>query len=160
LIISETKALRMVKAVFFDWFNTLARLDPPREELYHQAFLKFGIGPPFKDIVRGVMAADRYYFEENTRSPLAKRSQEEQMKVYLHYPMAILAEAGLEAPQDVLMKVLMIVVEVHIGDQYELDVAGARGVGITPILIDRYEIYPEVSDCPRIRSLRELAKYL
>ena len=244
MIISETKVLRMVRAVFFDWFNTLARLDPPREDLYHQAFRKFGIEPPFKDIVRGVMAADRYYFEENARSPLAERGREEQMKVYLHYPMAIMAEAGIEAPQDVLVKVLGIVVEkfgkgtfvlfddvlstlerlkqqklvlglltnarrdtisslhqrlgleshldfvvtseevgadkpkpeifraaldkagvkaaeaVHVGDQYELDVAGARGVGINPILIDRYEIYPEVSDCPRIQSLSELAKYL
>jgi len=49
---------------------------------------------------------------------------------------------------------------VHIGDHYELDVVGARGVGITPILIDRYDIYPEVSDCSRIHSLTELAKIL
>ncbi len=40
------------------------------------------------------------------------------------------------------------------------DVIGARGVGITPILIDRYNLYPEVTDCPRIHSLTELADYL
>ncbi len=49
---------------------------------------------------------------------------------------------------------------VHVGDQYDLDVVGARGVGISPILIDRYDLYPEVDDCPRIRSLTELAQYL
>jgi len=48
----------------------------------------------------------------------------------------------------------------HIGDQYEIDVVGARGAGIKPILIDRYDIYPEVSDCPRFHSLTELAEYL
>ena len=49
---------------------------------------------------------------------------------------------------------------VHVGDQYKLDVMGARGVGITPILIDRYDVYPKVSDCPRIQSLSQLAEYL
>ncbi len=234
----------MVKAVFFDWFNTLARFEPPREELYQRAFGKFGIEPPFKDIVRGILTADRYYFEENAKSPLAERNQEEQIKVYLHYPRAILAEAELEATPDVLREVLGMVAEkfrggtfvlfddvlstlqslkqrelvlglltnarrdtiaslhqrlglessldfvvtseevgadkpkpeiflaaldkagveanqaVHIGDQYELDVVGARGVAIKPILIDRYGIYSEVSDCPRIQSLPELMKYL
>jgi putative hydrolase of the HAD superfamily len=49
---------------------------------------------------------------------------------------------------------------VHVGDQYKLDVVGARGVGINPILIDRYDLYPEVSDCPRITTLSQLAEYL
>jgi HAD superfamily hydrolase (TIGR01549 family) len=49
---------------------------------------------------------------------------------------------------------------VHIGDQYELDVVGARGAGINPILIDRYDVYPEISDCPRIHRLPELTRYL
>jgi len=33
-------------------------------------------------------------------------------------------------------------------------------VGIKPILIDRYDLMPEVSDCPRIHSLTELPQYL
>ncbi|MCK5434223.1 MAG: HAD-IA family hydrolase, partial [Dehalococcoidales bacterium] len=49
---------------------------------------------------------------------------------------------------------------VYIGDQYQTDVEGARGVGINPILIDRYDLSPQVSDCPRIHSLTELAQYL
>ncbi len=49
---------------------------------------------------------------------------------------------------------------VHVGDQYELDVVGARGVGINPVLIDRYDVTPGVSDCPRIRTLPELVQYL
>jgi putative hydrolase of the HAD superfamily len=48
----------------------------------------------------------------------------------------------------------------HVGDQYKLDVIGARGVGIIPILIDRYDLYPEVTDCPRIHSLTGLIEYL
>jgi len=63
--------------------------------------------------------------------------------------LAALERAGVNAAE-----------AVHVGDQYKLDVVGARGVGINPILIDRYDLYPEVSDCPRIRSLTELAQYL
>jgi len=49
---------------------------------------------------------------------------------------------------------------IHVGDQYEVDVMGARQVGINPILIDRYNLYPDISDCPRISSLAEVVKYL
>jgi len=234
----------VVKAVFFDWFNTLADFEPPRQELYHQAFQQFGIELLLKDVIRGVLTADRYFFEENAKSPVRKRSPQEQMEVYLHYPKAILTEAGVEAPQELPLKVLKIVAEqfkkgstfvlfddvlstlailkqrelilglltnatketislhrhlglepyldfvvtsdevgadkpkppiflealdragvsaaeaIHVGDQYELDVVGARGAGISPILIDRYDIYPDVSDCLRIHRLTELAEIL
>ena len=193
--------------------------------------------------MQGILAADRYYFEENSKSPVEKRSPEEQTEVYLHYPNTILAEAGVKAPQDIPLKALKIASSqfkgvtfalfddvlptlktlkkqgfilglltnvaqdmnpvchklglepyldfvvtsqevgadkpkppiflaalelagvkaseaVHVGDQYRLDIVGARGVGITPILIDRYNLYPEVSDCPRIHSLSQLAEYL
>ncbi len=49
---------------------------------------------------------------------------------------------------------------VYIGDQYETDVVGVRGVGIKPVLIDRWDLLPEVSDCPRIHSLTEMFEYL
>ncbi len=243
MIILKTWVLRLIKAVFFDWFNTLARVEPSRQELYSQAFQQFGIELSPEDVIRGILTADRYYFEENAKSPLDKRSPQEQIEVYLHYPKAILAEAGVTTPAELPLKILMIVKEqfkgstfvlfddvlsalealkqqklilglltnatkdtisvhrkldlepylnfvvtseevgadkpkpliflaaldragvnaseaVHIGDQYELDVVGARGAGITPILIDRYDVFPEVSDCPRIHSLTELAEYL
>jgi putative hydrolase of the HAD superfamily len=63
--------------------------------------------------------------------------------------LAALERAGVNASE-----------AVHVGDQYKLDIIGARGVGITPILIDRYDLYSEVSDCPRIHSLTELTGYL
>jgi len=44
---------------------------------------------------------------------------------------------------------------VHVGDWYEGDVIGARGVGITAILIDRESKRPE-TDCVRITDLRQL----
>jgi putative hydrolase of the HAD superfamily len=45
---------------------------------------------------------------------------------------------------------------IYVGDQYSTDVVGARGVDINPVLLDRYELFPEISDCPRIRTLTAL----
>ena len=42
---------------------------------------------------------------------------------------------------------------VYIGDQYEADVIGARGVGIYPVLLDRDRLKTDVQDCLRIESL-------
>jgi putative hydrolase of the HAD superfamily len=49
---------------------------------------------------------------------------------------------------------------VHVGDQLDIDIAGARGAGIKPILLDRSDLFPEVTDCPRIHSLSEVAQHL
>ncbi len=243
MIILKTWALRMIKAIFFDWFYTLAHFEPPRHQLYRQAFREFDIELPPEKVMRGILAADRYLFEENAKSPVTERSPEAQVKLHLHYPKAILTEAGAKAPRDLPLKIIERVREqfkgatfalfddvlstlkalkqqnfilglltnltgdvvsicrqlglepylsfvvtaeeagadkpnppiflaalgkagvnaleaVHVGDQYKLDVIGARAVGINPILIDRYDIYLEVSDCPRIHSLTELAQHL
>ncbi len=235
----------MIKAVFFDWFNTLAHYEPSREELQSQVLEEFGIQVSPQQIVRGLIAADRGYFEENAISPVRKRSPEEQARIYARYQRTILTEAGVNIPgePDVLLKITkraqqlsqgmsfvlfndvlptvktlkeqnltlglltnldaemkpicralglepyinFIVTSgevgvdkpkpaiflaalkkagvnpaqaVHVGDQYQLDVVGARGVGINPLLLDRYDLYPEVNDCPRIHSLTEVTEYV
>jgi putative hydrolase of the HAD superfamily len=48
---------------------------------------------------------------------------------------------------------------VYVGDSPDADVAGARAAGIDPILIDRFDRYPE-ADAPRIRALPELLRIL
>jgi len=233
----------VIKAIFFDWFNTLARYEPPREELHSQALREFGIKVSPEKILPGVLTADMYFFGENANSPVEKRDRKERAEVYIRYQKIILSEAGVKADQELLAKVLNKVEQlfkgitftlfddvlstletlkeqrftlglltnlaqdmsplchklglesyldfvvtsqqvgadkpeppiflaaldrakveasqaVHVGDQYKLDVVGARRVGINPILIDRYDLYPEVSDCSRIRDLTELAQYL
>jgi len=49
---------------------------------------------------------------------------------------------------------------VYIGDQYERDIVGARRMGINAILIDRYDLFPGITDCPRIKSLHQVFDYL
>lgn len=48
---------------------------------------------------------------------------------------------------------------VHVGDIYEIDVLGARGAGVTPVLIDPHGLC-EVRDCARIRAMGELPGWL
>ena len=47
----------------------------------------------------------------------------------------------------------------HVGDWYELDVQGARSVGMTSILFDHQQRRPD-ADCPRVESFDELAAFL
>lgn len=48
---------------------------------------------------------------------------------------------------------------VFVGDVPAIDVAGARAAGIAPVLLDRFDLYPE-ADAPRLRSLAELPAWL
>lgn len=233
----------MIKAIFFDWFNTLAYYEPPREELHSQLLGEFGIKVSPSELMPGLLAADKYFFEENANSPVERREPGERAGIYMCYYNVMLTRAGVQADQELLVKIMkraeqlfkgatfaffddvlatiktlkerklilglltnatkdMISMHrklglepyldfvvtsdevgadkpspsifqaalqragveaseaVHVGDQYKIDIVGARGVGINPILIDRYDLYPEVKDCPRIRSLTELAEYL
>ncbi len=43
----------------------------------------------------------------------------------------------------------------HVGDLVEADVRGARDAGITPVLVDRENRYPDI-DCLRVRNVCEL----
>jgi putative hydrolase of the HAD superfamily len=47
---------------------------------------------------------------------------------------------------------------VHVGDQPANDVAAARAVGITPVLIDRFARYPEPDGAHRVEDLGGLVK--
>lgn len=70
-------------------------------------------------------------------------------------------EVGVDKPGEAIFRAALTrtrvtpEVSVHVGDTYEHDVAGARSVGITPILLDRGDRHPE-ADSLRIRDLREL----
>jgi putative hydrolase of the HAD superfamily len=49
---------------------------------------------------------------------------------------------------------------VYVGDQYKVDVLGARGAGMQGILLDRGGHHADVTDCPRIKTLAEIVAYL
>ncbi len=233
----------MIKAVFFDWFNTLAHYHPPREELERQALQELGFTVSPQVVSRGLYLADKNFYEENARLPIRQRSPEEQARIYAGFQLTILQEASITPKQDLVLKLMSRMRElnatmkfilyddvlptlkavkgrkltvglltnlqreidsmcrelgiasyidftvtsgevgadkpqapiflkalelakikpqeaIHVGDQYNNDVKGARAVGIVPLLLDRTNLYPEITDCPRIQSLIEVTKYL
>jgi len=223
----------MIKAVFFDWMNTLAHPEPDRHEQYCQAAREMGIKLSPQKVIRGIYVAD-----SQVPAGIPPRwSEEKDQEPFIRFQEVLLAEAGVKLPRDMILKLLkrfkqlleaaafvlyddvpptlktlkqkglilglisnlyiggagleshldfvitakeagankpeppifLAALEragvsaseaVYVGDQYDIDVIGARGVGIKPILIDRYDFMPEVSDCPRIRSLTEVVEYL
>jgi putative hydrolase of the HAD superfamily len=60
-----------------------------------------------------------------------------------------LRQAGVRPPE-----------AIYVGDQYRVDVLGARGAGLRGILLDRYGHHEDISDCPRIKTLTEVGAYL
>ncbi len=233
----------MIKAVFFDWFDTLAHYEPPRQELYSEALREFGVEISPRELTLGIMAADKHFLDENMRSPVERRTPQEQGEVYMRYQSMVLTKSGIQTDRDLLLKLMrkmqsrlqslsLVLFEdvlptlkglkerkltlglltnasrnilalqsklgldlylnfvitsqevgadkpeppvflaalkrasvspaeaIHVGDHYNVDVVGARGVGIKPILLDRDNSYPDVKDCDRIRSLTEIPRFI
>ena len=49
---------------------------------------------------------------------------------------------------------------IYVGDQHQIDVVGANEVGMLGILLDRGGYFEEITDCPKVRSLTEVAEHL
>jgi putative hydrolase of the HAD superfamily len=233
----------MIKAIFFDWFNTLAYYYPPREGLHALACSELGISVDAGKLTRSLVQADQFWFGEEARYPIKMRSPQEQKEFCIQYERLVLqgaeividdepawqanqrvwklvenagftlyddvlptlnelkrrgltlglisnlrkdmlaicrelkleplidfvvtsAEVGADKPQPAIFQAALQRAKVapseaiHVGDQYNSDVIGAQQVGIKPILIDRYHIFDETVDCPKINRLDELWHYL
>jgi putative hydrolase of the HAD superfamily len=231
----------MIKAVFFDLYQTLVHYEPPREEIEAKVLKNFGIDVSPATLARPIIAADEFIYNEIAQLPLSARSQEEKFALYARYQAILLREAGLEYDQKVIPKLLAAMQQsrmdlalfddvaptltdlaarglilglisnieqdmtgtltklglyawlkiivtsleagaskprpeifrealrragvkpaesIYVGDQYNVDIVGARGAGIKGILLDRSDYYQDISDCPRIKSLSEVAEYI
>ena len=231
----------MIKAVFFDLYQTLISYDPPREVLIAGALAEFGIDASPEMFLAPIVTADEYIYNEIARQPLSSRSSEDKMALYTQHQAIMLKEAGIEADKNLAMKLLakmqqatlnlvlfddvnpalsdlrkrglflgmisnvednmgeildrlgltalldaiitsqdagigkpnpQIFLEgikragvrpeeaLYVGDQYQVDVVGARNAGIQGILLDRTDHYPDITDCPRIKTLSEISNFL
>ena len=231
----------MIKAVFFDFYHTLVRYEPPREQVEADVLKQLGmdIDPPALRLP--LVAADEFIYQEIADKPLSQRSREEKMVLYARYQGIVLREAGLRADEKLIYQLMGLMQEVqmtlalyddappamddlkdrglklglisnvehdinpimeqlglpqwldivvtsqetgfnkphpeifkaalkqagvkpaeaiYVGDQYQVDVVGARGAGLKGVLIDRLDYNKEVTDCPKIKSLTELSGLL
>jgi putative hydrolase of the HAD superfamily len=91
----------LLKAVFFDWFNTLADYYPPREELQSQAIGEFGFSVSTEQVKPALLDADKIVFDENARYPMRLRSKKEQTEVYIRYETLLLKNIGIDLSDDI-----------------------------------------------------------
>ena len=96
----------MIKAVFFDLYNTLVGYEPPREELEARVLKDLGIDVSPEAFRRPLVIADEFIYREHARSPLSKRSKEETMVLYAQYQGIVLKEAGIDASQELIASIL------------------------------------------------------
>lgn len=96
----------MIKAVFFDLYNTLVTYDPPRELIEARMLKDFGIEVSPEALLRPIMTADNFIYEEHARLSIGKRSKEEKIALYSQYHGIVLKEAGLEASEEVIAGIL------------------------------------------------------
>jgi len=95
----------MIKAVFFDFYNTIARFWPPREETQIVAAREFGLNPDADGLIRGYNEADRYMTEQNSRLHIQKMSPEDRLAFFVEYERRILKGASIDVPLEVERKV-------------------------------------------------------
>ena len=227
----------MIKAVFFDFFNTLAGYEPSREAIYEQTCGDLGITIIAKDIYNTLVQADLFMRDEEARIPIERRSPDEQRAFYTQYinmafsgcnvqvdsntavkiftelqkrpwqfqvfkdvfptlqelksrglVLGLISNVGkdmsdtyeklglteyldsctnsLETGYDKPQKEIFLKAtekcavapeeSIFVGDQYDIDIVGARNSNMLPLLIDRNNWFAEITDCNRIQSLNEI----
>lgn len=96
----------MIKAVFFDMYNTLICYDPPREKNQAAALKKFGVEIQPEALSAPIIAADEYFYDENAKLALAKRTEEEKKKLWTQYEVILLEEAGITPTKELISAML------------------------------------------------------
>jgi putative hydrolase of the HAD superfamily len=231
----------MIRAVFFDLYQTLVRYQPTQAELEANALASLGYKTTAVSLDFPILAANEFMYKEIAKRPLSKRTKEEIVALYTEYQRVVLKEAGILAGEKVVLTLLSMMQQAHmdlmlyddvlpvltdlkkrglttglisnieknmneaiqkmgiasrldvivtsldagaakpqpeifqyamrkanvipaesiyIGDQYQVDMAGAKAAGMKGILLDRADYYREKLDCPRIKSLKEVIDYI
>ena len=226
----------MVRAVFFDFYNTLVHFFPPLDEIQQASSRELGIAIAKEDIRRGYRHADEYMNKENSVRHISDRTKEERDRFFIEYERILLAGAGVEVSPCLASQIWNLAIGVpkefvlfedvvpalesikargltigvvsnlrnveetlaqlglnkyvsfsvsserdapakphppifqealekagvapadalHVGDQYQSDIQGARAAGMSAVLLDRDGWHHGVTDVPRIGSLPEL----
>ena len=229
--------MEMIKAISFDFYNTLVQFWPPLDEIQQAACRELGLNVSKSSLEHGYSVADGFFNQENGRRSLASRSVKERSEFFALYEQMILENAGMPVSLDLAGQVWEMAMTipkdfvpfddtipvlaalkgegyrlgvltnlrrdigelcrrlglapyldfcinaeeagaekphapiflaalerasvdaeeaVHVGDQFESDILGARGVGMHGVLIDRGGWHNKIQDCPIIASLSEL----
>ncbi len=86
----------MIKAVFLDFYGTLAQWVPARESIQWGACQAEGLTVSTEALAQAYPVADDYMARENAHTPLAVRPEAEQQSLLAEYERVLLRAAGLE----------------------------------------------------------------
>ena len=95
----------MIKAVSFDFYNTLVRFWPPLEEIQQAACHELGLTVQGDAITRGYAVADVLFNRENEDRPLSDRTDDERLEFFGRYEQLILETAGIPVSLDLAQRV-------------------------------------------------------
>ena len=90
----------VVKAVFFDLYNTIARFDPPREEIQSRAAAEFGMTLTREGVDRGYAMADAYMAQGTASRPVRAMTPDELERFFSRYQQLVLEGAGHDVDLD------------------------------------------------------------
>ena len=102
----------MIKAVFFDFYNTLARFWPPLDQIQQAACRELGLNVAAEGVKYGYAVADVYFNRENEVKPLAERSEGERLAFFARYEQLLLEKAGLPVSLDLARQIWQIAISV------------------------------------------------
>jgi HAD superfamily hydrolase (TIGR01662 family) len=102
----------MIKAVFFDFYNTLVKFWPPLEQIQQAACQEFGLNISEGGAKRGYAVADVYFNRENEKRPLTLRTDEDRLEFFTSYEQLILDTAGLSVSPDLARRIWVMAASV------------------------------------------------
>lgn len=97
----------MIKAVFFDLYQTLIHYDPPREEHLAKIIGDNGIEVTPDVLRRPMVVADEFIYREHARLPISQRSKEEQTSLFIKYQSMLLKEAGINPIAELVRSIIV-----------------------------------------------------
>lgn len=86
----------VIKAIFFDFYNTLGKFEPSREELQIMICKQFDIYLDVAGIKKGYGLADSYFAREISKMPLRQMNAVQSKRFFGEYQRIILKGAGVE----------------------------------------------------------------
>ena len=102
----------MIKAIFFDFYNTLVRFWPPLDQIQQASCRELGFNISTEGINFGYSVADVYFNHENEINPLAERSEADRLAFFSRYEQILLENAGLSASLDLARQIWQIAISV------------------------------------------------
>jgi len=102
----------MIKAITFDFYNTLVRFWPPLDAIQQSACREFGLRVTKPGIEQGYAVADVFFNEENARMSLSQRTEEERLDFFSEYEQILLKNAGLSVSFDLARRIWKLAIAV------------------------------------------------